>query len=278
MPHWKKAYQANCWGALGGAPVGVTSIKDLFYRTFGDMNKAIADIGQSGYEAIELFDGNLVDYEGREAELRHRLADAGLELLAVYSGGNFIFPEILPEELWRIRKAADLAAKFGAQHLVVGGGAQKTVPPTEEDYARLSDALDQVVEVAEQRGLMAHYHPHLTTMAETPEQVQKVFSRSRICFCPDTAHLAAAGGDPARLILDHADRIRYVHLKDFRRKPFEFLPLGRGELDMKAILDALVRINYAGWIAVELDTYVDPRAGAEISMRYLVDYEKASQR
>ena len=277
MAHWKKAYQANCWGALGGAPVGVTSIKDLFYRTFGDMSKAIADIGQSGYEAVELFDGNLMDYEGKETELRQRLSDAGLELLAVYSGGNFIFPEILPEELWRIRKAADLAAKFGAQHLVVGGGAQKTVPPTEEDYARLSDALDQVVEVAEQRGLMAHYHPHLTTMAETPEQVQKVFSRSRICFCPDTAHLAAAGGDPAQLILDHADRIRYVHLKDFRRKPFEFLPLGRGELDMKAILDALVRINYAGWIAVELDAYDDPKAGAEISMQYLLDFEKAPQ-
>jgi inosose dehydratase len=277
MPLWKKAYHANCWGVLGGEPVGVTSVKNLFYRTFGDINRAIAEIGQAGYQGIELFDGNLVDYEGKLGELRGRLDEAGLRLLAVYSGGNLVFPDILSEELWRIRKAADLAAELGAQHLVVGGGAQKTVPATDEDYGRLAEALDKVVDTAEQRGLVAHYHPHLTTMAETPEQIQKVFSRSRICFCPDTAHLAAAGGDPAQLILDHADRIRYVHLKDFRRKPFEFLPLGRGELDMKGILDALVRINYAGWIAVELDAYDDPKAGAEISMQYLVDFEKLSQ-
>ena len=74
MPTWKKAYHANCWGALGGAPVGVTSIKDLYYRTFGDMNRAITDIGSAGYEGIELFDGNLLDYEAKSAELRQRLS------------------------------------------------------------------------------------------------------------------------------------------------------------------------------------------------------------
>ena len=277
MPTWKKAYQTNCWGVLGGEPVGVTSVKDLFYRTFGDIERAIADIGQAGYQAIELFDGNLVQYEGKLGELRTSLSDAGLSLLAVYSGGNFIFPEILPEELWRIRKAADLAAEMGAEHLVVGGGAKRTIPATDDDYARLGAALDQVADLAAERGLLAHYHPHLTTMAEGPEQVRKAFASSKICFCPDTAHLFAAGGDPAKLILEHASRIRYVHLKDFRPDPFAFLPLGEGALDMEAILQALVTIKYNGWIAVELDAYEDPKAGAEISMRYLTEFERRTQ-
>ncbi|HEX4201053.1 MAG TPA: sugar phosphate isomerase/epimerase, partial [Chthoniobacterales bacterium] len=82
------------------------------------------------------------------------------------------------------------------------------------------------------------------------------------------------GGDPAKLILEHANRITYVHLKDFRRDPFAFLPLGEGELDMDAILQALVTIKYAGWLLVELDSYDDPKAGAEISMRYLTGFEK----
>ncbi|MBV9645711.1 MAG: sugar phosphate isomerase/epimerase [Verrucomicrobia bacterium] len=273
MPSWNKAYHANCWGALGGAPVGVTSIKDLYYRTFGDMNRAIADIGAAGYKGIELFDGNLLDYEGKAGELRSHLADAGLNFLAVYSGGNFIFPEILSEELWRIRKGADLAAELGAEHLVVGGGAQRTTPTTEEDYRRLAEGLNQIVKVAEERGMTAHYHPHLTTMAESPEQIRKVFDLTSIHFCPDTAHLAAGGGDPAKLILEHADRITYVHLKDLRRNPFTFLPLGEGELDMDAILQALVTISYAGWLLVELDSYDDPKAGAEIGMRYLTGFE-----
>ena len=85
MPPWNKAYHANCWGVLGGEPVGVTSVKDLFYRTFGDIGRAIAEIGQAGYKAVELFDGNLVEYEGKLGELRSRLNDAGLSLLAIYS-------------------------------------------------------------------------------------------------------------------------------------------------------------------------------------------------
>jgi inosose dehydratase len=273
MPHWKKAYHANCWGALGGAPVGVTSVKDLYYRTFGDMNRAIVDIGSAGYEGIELFDGNLLDYEAKSAELRQRLSDAGLSLVAVYSGANFIFPEILEEELWRIRRGANLAAQLGAKHLVVGGGAKRTTAATEEDYGRLSESLNRVVEIADERGLDAHYHPHLTTMAETPEQIQKVLARSNIQFCPDTAHLAAAGGHPDELILNFADRISYVHLKDFRREPFTFLPLGEGELGMEKILRALVTINYSGWLLVELDSYDDPKAGAEKSLRYLNEFE-----
>jgi len=277
MASWKKAYHANCWGALGGEPVGVTSVKNLFYRTFGDIQRAIAEIGEAGYQAIELFDGNLVEFEGKLSELRKWLDDAGLSLLAVYSGGNFIFPEILEEELWRLRKAADLGVELGAKHLVVGGGAKRIVPATGEDYGRLAATLDQIAELAEKRGLLAHYHPHLTTMAETPEQIRKIFALSRICFCPDTAHLAAGGGDPAKLILEHANRIQYVHLKDFRRDPFAFLPLGKGDLDMNAILEALITIKYEGWIAVELDAYENPKAGAEISMRYLTNFEKGSR-
>jgi len=134
--------------------------------------------------------------------------------------------------------------------------------------------LNQVVRVAEERGMTAHYHPHLTTMAESPEQIRKVFDLSNIHFCPDTAHLVAGGGDPAKLILEHANRISYVHLKDFRRDPFAFLPLGEGELDMDAILRALVNIKYAGWLLVELDSYDNPKAGAETSMRYLTGFEK----
>jgi inosose dehydratase len=234
------------------------------------------DIAEAGYQAIELFDGNLVEHEGKLTEFRKELDHAGLSLLAVYSGGNFIFPEILPEELWRMRKAADLGAELGARHFVVGGGAKRTVPATDDDYARLAATLDQITDLAAERGLLAHYHPHLTTMAETPEQIRKVFDLSKICFCPDTAHLAAGGGNPAKLILEHADRIKYVHLKDFRPDPFAFLPLGKGELDMNGILEALITIKYEGWIAVELDAYENPKAGAEISMCYLTDFEKRS--
>ena len=107
MSDWKLAYQANCWGELGGNAEGVTSITQLSYRTFGDMDRACAEIAAAGYTGVELFDGNLLDYDA--ADFRTLLANNGLTLVAAYSGANFIFDEILPDELARITRAADRA-------------------------------------------------------------------------------------------------------------------------------------------------------------------------
>ena len=104
MTTWNKGYHANCWGGLGGDAVGVTSITQLTYRTFGDMEQAIRDIGALGYSGCEIFDGNLLDYEGRLGDLSAILDANGVRLLATYAGANFIFEEILEEELIRIER------------------------------------------------------------------------------------------------------------------------------------------------------------------------------
>ena len=267
MTAWKLAYHANCWGSLGGDAVGVTSISQLRYRTFGDMDRACAEIAAAGYAGVEFFDGNLLDYT--PAALRKLLADSGLTLTAAYAGGNFIFDDILPEELARVTAAADRAAELGAPHLVVGGGAKRFDGTRESDYHKLGAALDRVKDLADERGLRAHYHPHLSTIVEGPAEVAKIFDLTAIDFCPDTAHLAAAGGDPARLIRDHAKRISYVHLKGFQRAPFAFTPLDRGDIPTAPILQALRDIGYQGWICAEQDAWPDPAEGARLSMDFL---------
>ena len=104
------AYQANCWGPLGGNAVGVTSIGQLTYLTFGDMGRAIAEI-EAGYQGVELFDGNILDYPAARKRSPRRFR-RGLKLVAAYSGANFIFPDILNQELGRIARVADAAAEL----------------------------------------------------------------------------------------------------------------------------------------------------------------------
>lgn len=268
----KTAYHTICWGGVTGDPVGVTSVKDLLYRSYGDVEKAIDQIAEAGYSGFEVFDGNLMDYEGDLGRLQTVTERADVELLAVYSGGNFIFGETLTEELWRIRRVTALAGQAGATILVVGGGAQRANGSTDDDYAALTEALDQVVDIAAAEGLDAVFHPHLTTIVETPQQVARVLDGSRIGLCADTAHLAAGGGDPAQMIRDHADRLRYVHLKDLTRDPFGFAPLGQGDLDMSGIVAALRDVGYAGWATVELDSYDgEPAEAAQISRKFLTE-------
>lgn len=114
MSGWRLAYHANCWGPLGGNAVGVTSITQLTYRTFGDMALAAREIAAAGYEGIEFFDGNILDGETDGfAALRASLDETGLKLVAVYSGANFVFGDILDEELARIERAAKARRRWG---------------------------------------------------------------------------------------------------------------------------------------------------------------------
>lgn len=269
MTKTKKAYQTNCWGPLGGNGVGVTSITQLTYRTFGDMEKAIAEIGAVGYDGVELFDGNLMDYEGREKAFRRVLKDAGVKLVGVYSGANFIFDDILREELARIERVAATAGELGALHLVVGGGAKRAKGSKRDDIKRLGAGLDKVGRIASKHGLRAHFHPHLTTIVETDDEVRRVFEETSIDFCPDTAHLAAAGSNVPMLIRALRKRITYVHLKGWRRRPFAFTPLDEGDLDVMAIIDVLKETGFDGWVLAELDSWPNPKAGAARSLRFM---------
>jgi inosose dehydratase len=248
----------------------VTSVKDLFYLANGSMKDAVQDIASVGYEGVEMFDGNLAEYAAKPEELKEILSSSGVTLTSVYTGANFIYADILPDEMHRIRRAAELAADFGAERLVVGGGARRASGTTDEDYHRLGQALDGVTDIAESFGLSASYHPHLSTIVESPDELDKLMPLTRIGFCPDTAHLAAGGADPAAVIRKYPDRIQHVHLKDFQRDPFNFLPLGQGELDFPDIIAAIRESGYDSWLMVELDNYDgDPREAAAQSKKYL---------
>lgn len=264
----KLGYQTNTWGGVIGQPLGVTSIKDLFYQAPGSTEQAVREIAAAGYDGFEVFDGNLMAYAARPAAFRSLVQETGLEFAGLYVGANFIYAEILPEELERIGRAVALAAELGGQNLIVGGGAVRAAGWREGDYARLADGLTQVDDLARRHGLTASYHPHHGTLVETPAQIAQLFALTRIGFCPDTGHLLEAGGDPAALIRLYGSRVRYVHLKDYGHDDFQ--PLGRGQVDVPGILAALGEIGYAGWVTAELDAYAGPpKEAAEIALRYL---------
>jgi inosose dehydratase len=263
-------YHSITWGGVTGDAVGVTSLKDLVYRVPCDMDLALRDIAAAGYAGVEMFDGNVLDFAERPGDLRSLLDETGLTLVSIYTGASFIYPDSLPDELSRIRRAAAAARQFGAGQLVVGGGARRTTGNPPEDWDRLASALDAVAGIAVEHGLSACYHPHLGTIGQTPDEVNKVFASARIGFCPDTAHLAAGGGDPETLIRRYRDRIQHVHLKDLDPATGAFLPLGHGKLDFAGILAALRETGYDGWLITELDYYNgDPAEAARISKSFL---------
>ncbi|WP_404407825.1 sugar phosphate isomerase/epimerase family protein [Jeotgalibacillus malaysiensis] len=264
----KVGYMTNSFGLLIGSGAGVTSAKDIRYETICNDEDVIKTISSYGYSSIELFDGNLERFEKNREEFKGYLRKYEIDLLGVYVGANFIYEDSLEDELWRINLTAELAADFGAKHIVLGGGAVRAKGNTEQDYVLLGQGLDQAREIIEKHGLIASYHPHLGSMVETPEQIDKIFSLTSIPFCPDLAHLAAGGGNPLEIVKKYYERIHYIHLKDL--KDSEFVPLGQGTLALDDIIQFLKSKDFNGEWLVEIDGFSgDPEEACKISYEFL---------
>ena len=114
-------------------------------------------------------------------------------------------------------------------------------------------------------------HPHVGTMVETADDVERVLAGSGIGLCLDTGHLLIGGADPVALAAKHAGRIRHTDLKDVdatwaRRvqsgdvtytdavRQGMYRPLGKGDVDIAAIVGSLEHAGYDGWYVLEQDT------------------------
>jgi inosose dehydratase len=238
--------------------------------THGGTKAAIRDIAQAGYQGAEVFDGNLAEFAGNPEDLLQVLADNNIELVSVYTGANFIYDDILDDELYKIEQAAHLAKQFGASRIVLGGGAKRPNGPLADDFKKVGRGLDMAADIARAIGLESSYHPHLGTISETLDGFHQIMDSCSIGFCPDTAHLTASGIDPVAAIDRYGDRLKHIHFKDVSKKTGNFTPLGEGDIDFKEILAAIKRANYDSWLMVELDSYEgEPKHAAEISKRYL---------
>ena len=263
----KVAYMTNAWGSVMAHCAAANNVNSAFYVSTGPDAEAVAGIAAAGFEQIEIFDGNLLAWQGKEAAFKELLAGHKVSLLAVYSAAAFIYDEILDEEIFKIKKAAAFAKQFGATQIALGGGATRFNGIQEADYGKLAAALDKVCAMADTLGMTVSYHPHMGSLVETPAQLDKVMAQTRACLCPDTGHVVLGGGDPVAIAQKYADRIKYIHLKDVTKEGV-FCPLGTGIVDIAGIVNALKGKTVQ--FAVECDGWTgNPAEGARISAAFL---------
>lgn len=156
--------------------------------------------------------------------------------------------------------------------------------------------LDRIADHAAERGVIAVVHPHIGTLVENADDVQRVVDGSHIGFCIDTGHLAAAGADPVAITLANLDRVKHVHLKDVdtamaakvvaNEITFSdavadgmWQVLGEGDVDIRAMIEALEGAGYDGWYVLEQDVMFkngEPEGEGPIAnVRASLDYVKA---
>nr|WP_328898311.1 TIM barrel protein [Streptomyces sp. NBC_00236] len=209
--------------------------------------------------------------------------DARAELLAGHglaAVGGFV-PVVLHDPgrdpLPEVRRA--LAGFGSARTLVLAaatGSEGYDARPELDDrqWDALLANLDRIAAHAGAEGVTATLHPHIGTMVEGPDEVERVLTGSSVPLCLDTGHLLAGGNDPVELARRAAGRIAHVHLKDVDAalaarvraghvtytdavRTGLYQPLGQGDVDISAITTALDAAGYTGWYVLEQDTVLD---------------------
>jgi len=141
----------------------------------------------------------------------------------------------------------------------------------EAGWKTLLSNMDRVTALAAEHGIKAVLHPHVGTMIEKPDEVQRVLEGSAISLCLDTGHLLIGGTDPAELTRQAPERVAHTHLKDVDNSIAEkvrsgrltytdavkegmYRPLGTGDVNVDSILKSLRENDYQGWYVLEQDT------------------------
>jgi inosose dehydratase len=135
-----------------------------------------------------------------------------------------------------------------------------------------------ISELARDRyGVRATIHPHAGGYIEFEDELDRLaadLGPETAGLCLDTGHLAYAGMDPVATLRRYADRLDYIHFKDIdpavfarvmteRIRFFEacaqgvMCPIGRGNIDYRAVRALLSELAYGGYITIEQER--DPR-------------------
>lgn len=236
-------------------------------RVFGEMTAV-------GLDATEL---GPVGYLPLDADkLRDTLGGFHLHLV-----GGFV-PLVLHEPSLNgarrtTEQMADLFAAAGADVFVAAIVLDEAwATPrdlSDEEWDRMVDHLEQVDALVTERGLRLALHPHVGTLIERDDAVQRLLATSDVGWCLDTGHLFIGGTDPVDFVRRNGARIVHVHLKDVdgnlaaRVRAGElslveatqqglFKPLGQGDARIAEVLRALDDVGYERWLVLEQDTAI----------------------
>ncbi len=181
---------------------------------------------------------------------------AGIKL---HAAGTIYFPKDEDDD---IRSKFEYCKRAGISVIVAGDPAPETLPRIEK-FVKEYDIR-----------LAIHNHGPEDKLWHSPLDVLKGVQKydSRIGCCIDIGHTVRAGTDVVKAIHEVGPRLYNMHAKDltsFTSKESQ-VAVGEGILPIREIFEALIAINYKGFVDLEYEVHADdPMPGAMASFAYM---------
>jgi inosose dehydratase len=267
---------------IAGAPIswGVCEVPGWGHQMAPD--RVLPEMSELGLAATEFGpDGFLPGDPHQAAALlaEHDLrAVGGFVPVVLFASGHDPLPEV--------QTALRHFAAAGAGTLVLAAvtgldGYDERPELDDQGWTTMLTNLERIAAAAAGLDIAATLHPHVGTMVENAEEVNRVLDQSTVQLCLDTGHLLVGGTDPVSLAERVPQRVGHVHLKDVDAalaaevhvgaltyteavRAGMYRPLGRGDVDIAAIVRSLEAAGYQGWYVMEQDTILagEPADGA----------------
>ncbi len=261
------------------------------------MRRSIATVSLSGtleekleaaavarFDAVEIFENDLLFFDGSPRDVRQLAADLGLDVPLYQPFRDF---EGVPDDqfrrnLERAERKFDVMQELGAPLVLV---CSNVGPDTIDDDGRAAGQLAALAERAARRGLRIGYEAlawgaRVNRYTHAWRLVERA-GHPHLGIILDSFHILARGDDPAAIRDIPGERIFFVQIADAPRMSLDLLSWsrhyrclpGQGDLDVAGMTAAVVEAGYNGPLSLEIfndDFRASPtRATAQDGMRSL---------
>ncbi|MCK9266544.1 sugar phosphate isomerase/epimerase [bacterium] len=219
---------------------------------------------------------------GRD-DLKNLVASLGLTISALvgdFGSPGFTDPKTIDWRVSRTKEVVDLAVDLGVNIVTthIGTVPEDTSAPA---WQIMSDSLPEVGTYAYNKGVVLATE----TGPETAILLKKLLDsigNPGLKANYDPANLVmVVGDDPVKGVFTLADYIVHTHAKDGIKLPdengkrkYKEVPLGQGDVDFPAYLNALKEVGYTGFYTIEREVGEDPVADIILARDFLRKLEK----
>lgn len=258
----------------------------------GTLSEKLEAIAAAGFDGVEIFENDLLYYDGSPREIKQMCADLGIAITLFQPFRDFegCRRDRLPRNLERAERKFDLMQELGTDLVLVCSNASAD---SLGDRQILIDDLHLLAERAGARGLRIGYEAlawgrHVNTYQQVWDIVRSADHPS-LGVLLDSFHTLSLKGDPAAIAEIPGDKIFFVQMADAPllamdvlewSRHFRCFP-GQGEFDLPGFLAPIIKSGYTGPLSLEIfnDGFraAPPRANAADGLRSLLYLEEKTR-
>ncbi|WP_339471410.1 MULTISPECIES: 3-dehydroshikimate dehydratase QuiC [unclassified Pseudomonas] len=258
----------------------------------GTLPEKLEAIAAAGFDGVEIFENDLLYYDGSPREVRQMCADLGIAITLFQPFRDFegCRRDRLARNLERAERKFDLMQELGTDLVLVCSNASADCVG---DERILLDDLSLLAEHAGRRGLRIGYEAlawgrHVNTWQQVWNLVRQV-DHPNLGVLLDSFHTLSLKGDPSAIAEIPGDKIFFVQMADAPilamdvlewSRHFRCFP-GQGEFDLAGFLAPIIKSGYTGPLSLEIfnDGFraAPTRANAADGLRSLLYLEEKTR-